>query len=101
MWQGGLTFVGLRFEDLARGLVLELVVLAQVAAAEGALVDAAAVAPHAALALAAHGVLQRARAPVHRQALLAVANPRLAVVAHGALNGRNEMKMNDYNDSMF
>lgn len=42
-----LTLVGFRLEHLARGLVLELVVLAQETAAETALEHAPAVLPHA------------------------------------------------------
>ena len=68
--------------------MLELVVLAEVVAAEGALEYPPAVVPHAALALDAHGVPQRACAGVRGQALLPVADPRLAEVAHGAHHGQ-------------
>lgn len=79
-----LALVGLRLEHLARGLVLELVVLAEEAAAEAAAEHAAAVLPHAALALEARRVGQRAGAGVRGEALAPVAHPRLAVVADGA-----------------
>jgi len=70
----------LRFHDLAAGLVLELVVLAEELEAEAAGEAAAAVVPDSPLALDTLGVPEDAAAGVAVQALLAVTNPGLAVV---------------------
>lgn len=65
--------------------MLELVVLAQVVIAEGAPENATAMVPDAALALAAHHVLQRAGARVRLQALSTVAHPRFAKITYCSL----------------
>lgn len=79
------TFVVLSLQNLARCLMLKLVVFAQVVLAERALKDAAAVVPDVALALAAHGVRQGASARVGLEALAPVAHPSFAKVADRTL----------------
>lgn len=83
-----LAFVRLGFEHLARGLVLELVVLAQVAGAERAPEDSASVIPNGSLAFDADGLLERALASVDAETLASVADPGLTVVADGTLRKR-------------
>lgn len=80
-----LTFVIFRFQDLARGLMLELIVFAQVARAEGTAKNAAAVLPHAALTFDADSVRQRTRAGVRSQTFLPVTDPGFAEITNCSL----------------
>ena len=65
--------------------MFKLVIFADVAGTERALVESAAKVPDAPLTFGTHGVLHRTKAAVRGQAFLPVADPRFAVVAYGTL----------------
>lgn len=74
----------LRLQDLARGLVLKLVVFAEECIAEAAPEHPPSVIPNATFAFHANGVLEWTGARMHLQALAAVTYPGLAKVADGS-----------------
>lgn len=80
----GLTLVRLGFQHLARGLVLELVVLAEKVIAKAALVHTAAVIPNTTFAFDTEGIHQRTGAGMRLKALPPVADPSFAMIANGS-----------------
>lgn len=80
----GLAFVGIRFKNLARCLMFELIIFAEEVFTETALESSSAEIPDSALAFGANYVRQHTSAGVSLEALPSVTNERLAEVTNGA-----------------